>query len=114
MEERQTESPTLIVFRECMAEFAGAYGRAFDKPGTNAYWRALRSLGPDRMRGAFEKAIREERFCPSPAAVRAHAKATPQREAAPKQKSYTPPTEAQWAEIRRDVEELRRRIAARG
>jgi hypothetical protein len=84
-----------------MAELSGAYSRAFDQHGTNAYWRVLKGLEPDRMRAAFQKAIASEGFCPSPAVIMAHARSLPKRrEEAAKEKPYTPPTAEQWKEIR--------------
>jgi hypothetical protein len=112
MEDRPKESPTLTVFRECFAELSAAYGRTFDKHGFDAYWRVLRPLGPDRMRGAFEKAIQEERFCPSPAAIRAHAKALPVREEKKLEKPFTPITPEQAEEMRRTLQALKRKFAA--
>lgn len=98
-------------FDACMKMLAGGFRVAFDNAAMDAYWIAVGDLDPSRMRGAFERAIREEtaHFPPSPGKIRACA--LPTRVALPPEKPFTPPTAEEQKDIHAEIQALRRRIA---
>lgn len=107
---KQTESEEtrLATFRACMQELGGAHGREVSDAGARAYWRVLGHMDSKRMREAFERAMAEERFWPSPATVRAYARMPePEKQQA---KPAAPWTAEQMAEAREMTQKLFRHL----
>jgi hypothetical protein len=101
---------------ECLAQLGAAYRVEFGPDAAEAYWLVLGELSAERMRRAVDKAIREEKFCPTPATIRQHARSLNNAGGGtgePREvKAYTPPTAEQWKEIQAMNARLRKRCLA--
>ena len=109
-----TEQERKKALKECLRLLSAAFGRELGADAADAYWIVLGELAPERMRRAVDKAIREEKFCPSPATIRQHARSLSDNgnELLSVQKPYTPPTAEQWEEIKAMNARIRRRCLA--
>jgi hypothetical protein len=98
-EEEKREKTKL--FEELMGLLGAAYGKTFEALGMRAYHMVLGGLTQAQLKTAFTRAMREERFCPSPATVKAYAPPAKQElESAEECTPITPWTTEQVEEAR--------------
>lgn len=87
---------------------AGAYDKQFSDAAMEAYWLILGAMSCGEIRAAFRRAMAEEKFCPSPAAVRQHARALAE-EAKPKApEDFNWPSDDDVKQMKKDINERRR------
>jgi hypothetical protein len=110
-QKRDTEEQRRAALRECMVTMAGAYGRDFNSAAMEAYWLVIGAMPAEQLRAAFHKAMAEEKFCPSPASIRQHARAVIGDARPSEPESFNWPTKEQAEEMKRELKELRREWA---
>ena len=93
------------VFLEGMTMLSAAYNRKWDDAHLDVYWRVLNGLDSERMRQAFEDAVKNERFLPTPATVRAYAREA--RQSWQSEEHVEPIAPEQLEEMRADIRRLK-------
>ena len=111
--QQESETERRAALRECMEEMAGIAGRNLSEPAMRAYWRVLKRFDAATVRVAFDRAIGEASGWVWPGTIRAHAMAIqPQVLGHASKTNYTPPTDEQVAEMRRELADFQRKWAA--
>jgi len=74
----------------------------------DVYWMVLGQYDARVIKQAFEKAIAEERTCPTPATIRAHARGFQAEQNRTQPRPFRYPTPEEEAEIQRELQRLRK------
>lgn len=89
-----SESERREAAKGCLKRLAATFGREVPLEVVESYWLVLGQLPVERMQRAVEKAIREEKWLPTPATIRDHARSLPNADGASRNFGMLPPIAA--------------------